>query len=242
MIDRLASIVSEDSVKRREKIINILNENKVEYELQSSSDSTAINIVVRLNSTKESEEVVVIGAHYDVYKKSKGINDNGCAVVALLEFILRNKDKEFSIPLEIVFFDMEETGMIGSTDYINENGDRIKYSIILDIIAFGDKLLYGSYYGGFDYLFSGTNVFKVDEVLPSDNVSFELAGIPSALITAAPNEDLIEKENGDFKFKPYPTFYSSFHNRKNDNDMEVINTSLMEETIKTLDSLFIVSK
>lgn len=205
--------------------------------MQEDQWHDAINIIVKLGKHHENKDIVVLGAHYDVYPGSLGINDNGCAVVMLLEFIKRNYNRDFDIPIEVVFFDKEETGMIGSRNYVFLNKDRINYSLVFDIIAYGDKLLYGSSNSSFDELFKHIEIFKLNRVLPSDNLSFASARVKTALITAAPDDDLIIKEDGSYDLVDYPTFYSSFHNRENDNCLDKINFKLVELAINELEEL-----
>lgn len=240
MRKRLLQFADTDITNRMIKIINTLDEIGVDYEVDFHKKEHLTNIVVKLNQVNKEDKVVVLGAHYDVVHNSTGLNDNGAAVVMLLEYIKYYIAKGYTTPLEIVFFDREETGMVGSDVYARSNVDRVKYALIFDIIAYGDRLVYGPAFDAEldDLLNRNHHVERLNQVLPSDNSSFAYYNIPTSLIVAAPDKDLIAQKDGSYNLVAFPEFYSSFHNRINDNKIDVLNFGLMKKAIQVIDSLF----
>jgi len=73
------------------------------------------NVYALLPSTTDSDEYIVVGAHFDTVDRSPGASDNatGCAVVlgvARHLMTLAHRDKN----VLVVFFDEEERGLVGS--------------------------------------------------------------------------------------------------------------------------------
>lgn len=91
------------------------------------------NLILRKKGNKEGKatgrEVVVVGAHYDTITHdhatmkitadmpAPGANDNGAAVITLLELARDLRDFKPSKALELVFFDFEEAFFLGSRAY-----------------------------------------------------------------------------------------------------------------------------
>lgn len=239
MIDQLMQFSVDSTEKRRLYIKQHLEDHNIEYTEQLVKEQDVTNIIVKINQDNEDQKVTMVGAHYDVFPGSKGINDNGCAVIAMIEMIKKARDSMTDKPLEFVFFDREETGMIGSYEYLKENHKRISFAIVLDIICFGDKLVYGTYNENVHSILSGIrDLHRINQVLISDNCSFNRFEVPNALITAAPDSDLRERKDGTYRLALAPEFYSSFHNRVNDNKVEVLNFKLMDKAINAIGSLF----
>jgi hypothetical protein len=103
------------------------------------------NIEVEILGTSRSDEIIVVGAHYDTHKDSPGANDNGSAVAALLElaryFGANHKSPERT--LRLVAFTNEESPFtrrktMGSRVYAREcrrRGDKIVGMICLETIG-----------------------------------------------------------------------------------------------------------
>ena len=241
MREQLIQFAVEGTDNRLSKLKELLDESHIEYEVQSYPDQRVNNVIVRLNADKisDNKKAVAIVAHYDVVNRSKGINDNAVAVLAAIELIKKLREKNVNRAIDFVFTDREETGMVGSKVYIQDNRDRIGYAISLDILGYGDQLVFSTNAPKvFDRIFEGTNTKRLVDMLPGDNVSFNAAGIPNALLVAAHNDDLTDLKDGSHKLTSFPKFYESFHNRKKDNNIEVINFEIIREAIETVNSLF----
>ncbi len=153
------------------------------------------NIIVSF--TGQSTRKFIIGAHYDIWPKSGGINDNGAAVYILLQLIqYLSTFSKLQYSYDFVFFDWEEKGLLGSKFYLeNASSDEIIEMINLDMCGLGDTLL-----------FNQTPASEIDlatqlkticltqnlkyQILPSlppgDNLSFEKQGISAVSIAIAP--------------------------------------------------------
>ena len=225
-----------NAASRLDALLLMLSDNDIDFKLNRIKSNQYINVSVQLGDHSTDKKVTVLGAHYDVYKDSLGYNDNTCAVIMLIKFIINNKDKEFKEPVEIVFFDKEESGMIGSYYYVKNNKHRIAYALIFDIIAFGDQLVFGT--RSSNLVEKLADIKHVARVLPSDNLNFINEGIDVALITAVHNSDLIYK-HGAYHFGIEPKFYKSFHNRELDNDMDILNFDLLDKSLDVLSKLLV---
>jgi hypothetical protein len=71
-------------------------------------------------------EVVIVGAHFDAVPNSPGADDNGTGTAALLEMARVLKDEPMTRTVRLCFFNLEEQGLIGSSKYALEVGDRIR--------------------------------------------------------------------------------------------------------------------
>jgi Zn-dependent M28 family amino/carboxypeptidase len=60
---------------------------------------------------------ILIGAHYDAVPGTPGADDNGTGVAALLELAKAFATEPTKHPIQLVAFDMEEYGLLGSAQY-----------------------------------------------------------------------------------------------------------------------------
>ena len=104
------------------------------------------NVVVTLG---QGAQDVVIGAHYDAARLadgslSKGAVDNAASSVMLVRVADALRGESLPVRVRIVWFDMEELGLIGSANYVKQHAaDRIKAMLNFDINAYGDTILFG---------------------------------------------------------------------------------------------------
>ena len=100
------------------------------------------NVVAELNNDIHDDQVVLIGAHYDTTPWTQGANDNGSGMAAAMVLAEELVDDELPFDLRFVFFGSEETGLHGSTYYVEELSfselDRIEAMINLDVVATGE--------------------------------------------------------------------------------------------------------
>jgi len=86
-----------------------------------------------------SDMVFVLGAHYDTVPTSPGADDNASGVAALLEIARVFSAYQFDVTVEFVLFDKEESGLVGSRQYVAKSiadGKHIMGAIIFDMIAY----------------------------------------------------------------------------------------------------------
>lgn len=217
---------------RLEVLLNVLDSYNISYNLQKIRYPKSVNVVVKLNKPNtSSKKFITLGAHYDTIPGSLGINDNSCSIAVLIKFILTVDVNKLKHNIEVVFFDKEETGMHGSYYYAKRNKRLIKYAIILDVIGFGDNLFYC---GDSNNIFV-KNMFRLKNILPSDNMSFISNKVRHNLIVAIPITDVVfMPESSTFYLNSGAKFYKSFHNRELDNNIEIINFELLENTVNKL--------
>lgn len=93
------------------------------------ANQTFYNLEVEIKGTNRSDEIVIIGAHYDSVFGSPGANDNGTGAAAVLELAHAFAGKKTSRTLRFVEFVNEEppffwTGNMGSVVYAKRCRDR----------------------------------------------------------------------------------------------------------------------
>jgi Zn-dependent M28 family amino/carboxypeptidase len=104
------------------------------------------NIVVTVG---EGPETILIGAHYDAARiadgsLSKGAVDNGASSVMLVRLAEALRAEKLPVRVRLVWFDMEELGLVGSARYISRHSsDRLAAMLNFDINAFGDTIVFG---------------------------------------------------------------------------------------------------
>lgn len=98
------------------------------------------NIIVDLPGTDLANEVLVIGAHFDAAPKAPGADDNGTGTSALLELARVLKDQPRRRTVRLAFFNLEETGLIGSTRYVEslpkDGPQRIVGMVSLEMLGY----------------------------------------------------------------------------------------------------------
>jgi Zn-dependent M28 family amino/carboxypeptidase len=159
----------------------------------------ARNVVVTLG---EGEEHVVIGSHYDAVRLadsslSNGAVDNAASSVILVRLAEILRTEKLPRRIRIVWFDMEELGMIGSNRYVQSHAsDRTVAMLNFDINANGNTIVYGpSEHAGntglrrtFVQTCASEEVSCVGfpQMPPGDDRSFVNAGIPTISIGVVP--------------------------------------------------------
>lgn len=113
---------------------------KQSYEVEGLECS---NLEINCPGKSRSDEVILVGAHYDSVWGSPGANDNGSGVAALLELSRLFKEAQPAVSLRFVAFVNEEPPFfywrkMGSMIYAKaarQRGDRIRYMISLETIG-----------------------------------------------------------------------------------------------------------
>ena len=157
------------------------------------------NIVVTLG---DGAEDVVLGAHYDAARLadgslSRGAVDNAASSVILVRVAEALRAERWPVRLRVVWFDMEELGLIGSARYIERHAaDRIVAMLNFDINAYGDTILFGpSEHAGNKELrrmlvvtcaAEDVPCIGMPQMPPGDDRSFVKAGVPTLSIAVLP--------------------------------------------------------
>jgi len=157
------------------------------------------NVVVTFGN---GPEVVVVGAHYDAVwiadkTLSRGAVDNGASSVMLVHAAQALRTQRLARQIRFVWFDFEESGLLGSADYVKHHAaDRIVAMLNYDINAYGDTVLYGPPKGGANTQLArsmveacvdeGVDCVRFDGLPPGDDRSFGARNIPSLSIALLP--------------------------------------------------------
>ncbi|MDD2716865.1 MAG: M28 family peptidase [Candidatus Wallbacteria bacterium] len=192
-VSRIAS--ASQRVRRRE-LLRILRETGCPYILYRDNLNGVWfeNIVLSFNPGRPR---LVLGAHYDSVRGSTGANDNAAAVSILLrmaEYYLKNDP---GIPLDLVFFDLEEGHGVGSRAYLERvRKQDIKAMINLDICGTGDLILVaqgrssGLIFRAMLRKTIRSHPVRVVKALPhGDEASFEKKGIPNLSVCIIPENE-----------------------------------------------------
>jgi aminopeptidase YwaD len=154
--------------------------------------------IIATKPSKTSDEIIIIGAHYDSVESSPGASDNASGTAVLLEIarVLENvsTDKE----LRFLFFGAEELGLFGSEKYVSEMTKKeIKHTeamLNLDMVGSADAGPLTIFtVDGFSN--TVTNTAKAIQKIPleftdrSDHAPFHNAGIDAALFSYFPSEE-----------------------------------------------------
>ncbi|XP_060597493.1 uncharacterized protein YfbL-like isoform X2 [Ruditapes philippinarum] len=87
--------------------------------------ANVIGILKGTNFGKASDKIIGLGAHYDTVQQTKGVDDNGAGVAAMLEVAKQQTGQskqgvKRKNTIIFVSFDLEEQGLIGSSHFITE--------------------------------------------------------------------------------------------------------------------------
>jgi hypothetical protein len=97
-----------------------------------------VNLVVHKPGTDPKAGAWLIGAHYDTVGGSMGADDNATGVAAVMEIARLLKDVPLKQTLRFVFFDQEESGMLGSIAYARSDIriQDLKGAIIAEMLGY----------------------------------------------------------------------------------------------------------
>ncbi len=96
------------------------------------------NVIAELPGVND-DNVVMAGAHLDSVQAGPGINDNGSGSAALLELAQQISKLEPQNTVRLAWWGAEESGLIGSEEYVaelsQEERDRIALYLNFDMVA-----------------------------------------------------------------------------------------------------------
>lgn len=157
------------------------------------------NIVVTIG---EGTQDIVIGAHYDAARLpdgtlSHGAVDNAASSVLLVRLADALRARPLPVRVRVVWFDMEELGLIGSSRYVAQHApDRIAAMINFDVNGYGDTVLFGPSERSDNAALRRTLVetcaaedvacVGFAQMPPGDDRSFVAAGIPTLSLAVLP--------------------------------------------------------
>ena len=144
---------------------------------------------------------IVIGAHYDAARLkdgtlSKGAVDNAASTVILVRVAESLSRKRLRAQTRIVFFDMEELGLLGSAEFVRAHRDRSMRAMVnLDVNAFGDAVMLGPRTASNGFALESLRASCVEiaatcvefpRMPPSDDISFQKGGVPAVSMATVP--------------------------------------------------------
>ncbi|MFQ4144127.1 M28 family peptidase [Chlorogloeopsis sp. ULAP02] len=103
------------------------------------------NLILNLpaaESQKEDLPLILIGAHYDAVPGTPGADDNATGVSVLLELARMFAIEPIRFPIRLVAFDMEEYGLLGSTEYVTklrQEQQALRLMISLEMLGYCDS-------------------------------------------------------------------------------------------------------
>lgn len=197
---------------RHQALLSLLQEREISFQIetfQADRDSetpprVGRNVIVELG---RGVRQILVGAHYDAHQLapdqiSRAAVDNGASVVILSRLIenLAGQMETIDHRIKVIFFDLEEEGLLGSIAYLRRHSqDPIDCYINLDVAAFGDTLVFGpSRHPENRFLCRLLQEICLKQELPflefphyppSDDRSFRVAGIPSLSMAILPRPD-----------------------------------------------------
>jgi Zn-dependent M28 family amino/carboxypeptidase len=104
------------------------------------------NLILNLPSKKQNQKQknlppILIGAHYDGVPGTPGADDNATGVAVLLELAAYFAANPIKYPVQIVAFDMEEYGRLGSfayANYLKSQQQPLRLMISLEMLGYCD--------------------------------------------------------------------------------------------------------
>jgi aminopeptidase YwaD len=243
MFDLLSRLVSSEQNVRRNVLLGALRGMDAAFihYREMVRQYRPENIVV---SFGDAPSRYVLSAHYDSIPGSTGANDNAASVCILLEMVRAYSTAPPKVPLDIVFFDLEEMFMQGSQAYLARmKTEQIKGIINFDMCGVGDVILASASCEGAlrnaVIVVENTNIHPlkmIPTLPPSDDMIFEHAGIPAVSVCVVPEHDVaVMIESAPIIHQQgvpnaLPTVFDTMHNRQRDS-IEVIEIEAMQKTL-----------
>ena len=144
---------------------------------------------------------IVIGAHYDAARLpdgtlSRGAVDNAASTAVLARLAEGLAKMRLRTQTRIVFFDMEELGLLGSAEFVRAHRDRpMRAMVNLDVNAFGDAVMIGPRTASNGFALESLRASCVEiaaacvefpRMPPSDDISFQKGGVPAVSMATVP--------------------------------------------------------
>ncbi|WP_299407470.1 M28 family peptidase [Acaryochloris sp. IP29b_bin.148] len=130
--------------------------------LKKYANSIHENLILSLPGTQPLPPIL-IGAHFDTVPGSPGADDNASGLVVLLELARYFYHHPARYPLQIIAFDLEEYGCLGSQAYaqdLKRNQTRITTMMSLEMLGYTDQTPHSQNYpAGLEYLYPSTGNF-----------------------------------------------------------------------------------
>ena len=135
LLDYIKILETQTDSKRYETLLQWLESARITYQIQPYA--TGRNIIVPTSHTRK----IGIASHFDTVHNTPGANDNASAVAVCMELAKRYQKRPFrNFGLEIFFFDEEETGLKGSSAYVQQFGIAGFLGLInMELVGMGNR-------------------------------------------------------------------------------------------------------
>jgi Zn-dependent M28 family amino/carboxypeptidase len=122
------------------------------------------NLILQIASKDNKQRSpIIIGAHYDTVAGCVGADDNGSGVAVLLELAEYLSTNPIKYPIQMIAFDMEEYGLLGSEAYAQKlkgEQQKLRLMISLEMLGYCDRAPNSQQYpAGLDKLYPNTGDF-----------------------------------------------------------------------------------
>lgn len=152
-VDRLAGLIGPRTLQRPKSIAAALGYIRGQWETMGYSvadenydaaGTLATNLVVETAGIKRSDEIILLGAHYDTVSTTPGADDNASAVAVLLEVSRLLKDHMGSRTVRYVsfaceespYFDLDSMGSQHNAREARKRGDKIVAMLCLEMVGY----------------------------------------------------------------------------------------------------------
>jgi len=106
------------------------------WTMQLQPFENGVNLVAERPGSDPSLSAILLGAHYDTVEVAPGADDNATAVATLLE-TARLLKQPTPRKLQLVFFDLEERGLLGSKPFVEQlQPASLNAAVILDMLGY----------------------------------------------------------------------------------------------------------
>ena len=112
-----------------------------EFQWFDARGAESANVFVRIPGTVSPDVVYAVSAHFDSNARSPGADDNTSATVGLLEMARVLADHPMPATIEIALFTGEESGLLGSREYVRravESGKNLVGALNNDMVGFAE--------------------------------------------------------------------------------------------------------
>ena len=114
-----------------------------EFQVRGNHQNLILNIPAATTDERSGKKPpILIGAHYDAVPGTPGADDNATGVAVLLELARALADTPAKYPVRLVAFDMEEYGLLGSTQYaadLRQQRQPLRLMISLEMLGYCDS-------------------------------------------------------------------------------------------------------
>ena len=97
---------------------------RLDLEVKASAENVdAYNLLAEIPGTTRSDEIIMLGAHFDSWIGGTGATDNGVGSAVTMEVMRILKALDFKMPrtVRLVLWSGEEQGLLGSKAYVKEH-------------------------------------------------------------------------------------------------------------------------